>query len=78
MSEWISVSEQLPKEGQHGLCSLHSFNQTGGSIIVVPFTFLSGQFHPFADEDNIVHDDYWHDPLYWPTNWQPFPPPPAE
>ena len=78
MSDWIKCSDRLPADGEHGLCALHSFNQSGGHLIVVPFTFMDDQFHPFADEDNIENDDYWVDPLYWPTHWQPLPAPPTE
>ena len=78
MSDWIKVSDRLPADGEHGLCALHSFNQAGERLIVAPFTFMDDQFHPFADEDNIENDDYWVDPLYWPTHWQPLPAPPTE
>lgn len=78
MGEWIKVSDRLPEHGEHGLCALHSYNQTGGAFIVVPFTFMDGEFHPFADEDNIANDDYWVDPLYWPTHWMPLPEPPQD
>lgn len=78
MSEWISVNERLPKDGQHGLCCMHRYDNPGELLIVTPFTFMDDEFHPFADDDNIDNDDYWVDPLYWPTHWMPFPAPPTK
>lgn len=78
MSEWIKPKHGLPEDGQHGLCCVHTRDDKTAPLIVVPFTFLNGDFHPYADDDNIENDDYWVDPLYWPACWQPLPSPPTE
>lgn len=75
MSEWISVNDRLPQDGEHGVCSMHYMDNKSNHKIVVPFTFLNGDFHPYADDDALEWDDYWVDPLYWPGHWMPFPPP---
>lgn len=74
--QWVSTGDRLPKDGEHGLCCVHYRDDQGAPLIVTPFTFLSGEFHPFADDDNLENDDYWVDPLYWPKFWMPLPPPP--
>lgn len=76
MSEWISVQDRLPEEFEDGLCCMHRHDNSGEPLIVAPFTYMSNEFHPFADDDNIENDDYWVDPLYWPTHWMKFPEPP--
>lgn len=78
MSGWIRTEHQLPKNGDHGLCCVHFRDDKTASLIVVPFSFMNGDFHPFADDDNLENDDYWVDPLYWPVYWQPLPAPPTE
>lgn len=75
MSEWISTKKKLPADGEHGLCCMHRMDNPGNPKIVVPFTFLNSEFHPYADDENIEYDDYWVDPLYWPSHWMPLPPP---
>lgn len=76
MSQWIDVNHQLPEDGDHGLCAVYSMDNRSNEKIVAPFTFMDGNFHPYADEDNVEQDDYWLDPLYWPTHWMPLPEPP--
>ena len=76
MSNWISTKEKLPRDGEHGLCAVYRMDNPSNEKLVAPFTFMDNEFHPYADEDNIVMDDYWVDPLYWPTHWMPFPEPP--
>jgi len=77
MSEWIKTNERLPEDGQSGLCAMHQFDSPSNPMIVTPFTFLDDSFHPFADDDALENDDYWVDPLYWPTHWMPLPQPPT-
>lgn len=77
VSGWISTVDKLPEEQESGLCVIRRFDEANGSQIVVPFTFIDGDFHPFADEDSQELDDYWVDPLYWPDHWRPFPSPPT-
>lgn len=77
MTNWISVADRLPVEGEHGICCVHRYDRPDEPRIAVPFTFMNDNFHPYADEDNIENDDYWTEPLYWPTHWQPLPVPPG-
>ena len=73
MSEWIKCEDQLPVTGQHGLCALREFDKADGRMIVVPFTFLDDEFHPYIDETCMDEYDYWVDPLYRPTHWMAMP-----
>lgn len=73
MSNWIKCSDKLPEPGSNGLCAMRQYDSEKNPMVVVPFTFLEGQFHPFADEDSLEIEDYWIDPLYWPTHWMPLP-----
>jgi hypothetical protein len=73
MSEWIKCEDRLPVTGENGLCALREFNEADGRMIVVPFTFLDDEFHPYVDADGMEEHDYWTDALYWPTHWMPMP-----
>jgi hypothetical protein len=78
VSEWIKVADRLPVDGEHGVCCVHRYDRESEPLVAVPFTFMDDNFHPYADDENIENDDYWCDPLYWPTHWQPFPLPPIK
>jgi len=78
MSEWISVDERLPEDGDEGLCVMRLYGDESNELIVVPFRMLGDQWHPhYRDDDDESSIDAALDGcLYEPTHWQPLPEPP--
>jgi hypothetical protein len=78
MSEWISVKDRAPEDGECVIGSGFLFGNSGLSRWIEPCVYAEGEFHPIAyDEERDICADF-DGGMNTTTHWAPLPSAPIE